>query len=117
MTAFVDLFGAPGGMSLGFRMSGMKPVGAFDLFKAGVETYRRNFPEVPEENVACVDLSRSDIVETITSSTSLRSGDVDVLIGGPPCQGFSTVGRTKIASLVRSGQRKRKRKRTLHRRR
>ena len=105
MATFVDLFGAPGGMSLGFKMSGMKPVGVFDMFEAGIETYRHNFPEVPRENVACMDLSKSDTKAVITSSTSLRSGDVDVVIGGPPCQGFSTVGRVKIASLVRSGQR------------
>ena len=92
-------------MSLGFKMAGMEPAGAFDLFKAGIETYRLNFPEIPEENVACVDLSRSDIRETITRSTSLRPGDVDVVIGGPPCQGFSTVGRSKISSLVKNGQR------------
>ena len=105
MATFVDLFGAPGGMSLGFKMAGMEPAGAFDLSKAGIETYRLNFPEVPEENIACADLSRSDIKETITRSTSLRPGDVDVVIGGPPCQGFSTVGRSKIASLVKNGQR------------
>lgn len=105
MTTFVDLFGAPGGMSLGFKMAGMEPTGAFDLFKAGIGTYRLNFPEVPEENIACVDLSSSDIKETIAGSTSLRPGDVDVVIGGPPCQGFSTVGRSKIASLVKNGQR------------
>ena len=106
MTAtFVDLFGAPGGMSLGFKMSGMRPVGAVDMFKAGIETYRSNFPEVPEENVVCEDLSRGDIIARIASSTSLRPGCVDVMVGGPPCQGFSTIGRTKIASLVRNGQR------------
>ena len=105
MITFVDLFGAPGGMSLGFKMSGMRPAGAFDLLKAGIETYRRNFPEVPEENVACMDLSKDDIKETVASSTSLKPGDADVVIGGPPCQGFSTVGRIKIASLARNGQR------------
>ena len=102
---FLDLFGAPGGMSLGFKMSGMRPVGAVDMFKAGIETYKSNFPEVPDENVLCEDLSRGDIIERITGSTSLGQGDVDVVVGGPPCQGFSTIGRTKIASLVRNGQR------------
>ena len=92
-------------MSLGFKMSGMKPVGAVDMFKAGIETYRSNFPEVSEENVVCDDLSRSDIIARIAGSTSLRPKCVDVMVGGPPCQGFSTIGRTKIASLVRNGQR------------
>ena len=103
--AFVDLFGAPGGMSLGFKMSGMKPLGAFDMSGDGIATYRLNFPEIPAENVMCTDLGRNDIRDAIAGSTSLRPGDVDVVVGGPPCQGFSTAGRTKIASLVRNGQR------------
>ncbi len=102
---FLDLFGAPGGMSLGFKLAGMSPVGVFDAFKAGIRTYARNFPDVPRENVACMDLSSNDMVGRIARETSLRPGDVDVLIGGPPCQGFSIVGRTKIASLAKNGQR------------
>ena len=102
---FIDLFGAPGGMSLGFKLAGMRPAGALDSFKAGIETYRENFPEVPEKHVVCADAARSDIVERFQRQTSLKPGDVDVIIGGPPCQGFSTVGRVRIASLVRNGKR------------
>lgn len=103
--SFIDLFGAPGGMSLGFKMAGFKPVGALDIFDFGLETYKKNFPEVRGENVVCADASRNNIVEKFRKDTSLRPSDVDVIIGGPPCQGFSTVGRVKIASLVKNGQR------------
>jgi DNA (cytosine-5)-methyltransferase 1 len=102
---FIDLFGVPGGLSLGFKMAGLKPVGALDIFDSGIETYRKNFKETPEENVVCADASKNNIVKKFQDLTSLKPGDVDVIIGGPPCQGFSNVGRIKIASLVKSGQR------------
>lgn len=107
MTAisFIDLFGVPGGMSLGFKLAGMKPRGALDIFESGINTYKRNFPEVPEENVICADASKSNTIKKFQKQTSLKPSDVDVIIGGPPCQGFSTVGRVKIASLVKNGLR------------
>ena len=102
---FVDLFGVPGGMSLGFKMAGMRPVGVLDIFNSGIETYKRNFTEVPDKNVVCADASHTDAVERFQNLTSLRPSDVDVVVGGPPCQGFSNIGRIKIASLVKNGQR------------
>jgi len=102
---FIDLFGVPGGMSLGFKLAGMRPVGALDIFESGIETYRENFPEVKEENVVCADASTNNVIEKFERKTCLKKGDVDVIIGGPPCQGFSTIGRIKMASLVKNGQR------------
>ena len=92
-------------MSLGFKLAGMRPIGALDKFGSGITTYRKNFPEVPEENVVRADASRSNIVDEFQRKTALKQGDIDVIIGGPPCQGFSNVGRVKIASLVKNGQR------------
>jgi len=103
--SFIDLFGVPGGMSLGFKLAGMKPIGALDIFDSGIETYKKNFPETPEENIVCEDASKNNIVEKFQKKTSLKPGDVNIIIGGPPCQGFSNVGRIKIASLVKNGQR------------
>jgi len=104
--SFIDLFGVPGGMSLGFKLAGMKPVGALDFFDYGLETYRNNFKDTPVANIVHADASKNNIVKKFQKQTSLKSGDVDVIIGGPPCQGFSTMGRIKIASLVKNGQRK-----------
>ncbi|MDE2588602.1 MAG: DNA cytosine methyltransferase, partial [Patescibacteria group bacterium] len=103
--SFIDIFGVPGGMSLGFKMAGMQPVGALDIFDSGLETYRKNFTKVRPENIVCADASKNNVVERFQNTTSLKKGDVDVIIGGPPCQGFSNVGRVKIASLVKSGHR------------
>jgi len=102
---FIDLFGVPGGMSLGFKLAGMRPVGALDIFESGIETYKENFPEVKEENVVCADASTNNVIEKFKKKTCLKKRDVDVIIGGPPCQGFSTIGRIKMASLVKNGQR------------
>jgi DNA (cytosine-5)-methyltransferase 1 len=102
---FVELFGVPGGLSLGFELAGMKSVGALDIFKPGIETYRKNFHEVKKENVVCEDASIPNVVEKFQNITSLKKGDIDIIIGGPPCQGFSTMGRIKMASLVKNGQR------------
>ncbi len=79
---------------------------SFDIFKPGIETYRKNFPKVKKENVVCEDASVPNVVEKFQNTTSLKKGDVDIIIGGPPCQGFSTMGRIKMASLVKNGQRK-----------
>ena len=40
---FIDLFGVPGGMSLGFEMAGFRSVGALDMFQEGLMTYEKNF--------------------------------------------------------------------------
>jgi len=102
--SFIDLFGAPGGMSLGFKMAGMKPLAALDNFKDGMETYRKNFGL--KDNAMCFDVNTNGTVKEFRDKTKLRKGDIDVIIGGPPCQGFSIMGRIKIASLVKNGQRK-----------
>jgi DNA (cytosine-5)-methyltransferase 1 len=95
----IDLFAAPGGMSLGFEMAGFKSIAAVDIDERGMMTYSQNFPEA-EPIVADVRrLTSSELMRR----TGISRGDVDVIIGGPPCQGFSTIGRVKIASLVRKG--------------
>ena len=102
---FIDLFGAPGGMSLGMKMAGLQPVAALDNFAEGLKTYGRNFPEVPEQNIVNADASEKDIVKIFQRQTGLRPDDVDVIVGGPPCQGFSNVGRVLISKLIKNGKR------------
>ena len=103
---FIDLFGAPGGMSFGMKMAGLQPVAVLDNFEEGLKTYGRNFPEVPEQNIVNADASEKDIVKIFQRQTGLRPDDVDVIVGGPPCQGFSTVGRVLISKLIKKGMRK-----------
>jgi DNA (cytosine-5)-methyltransferase 1 len=96
---FIDLFAAPGGMSLGFEMAAFKSIAAVDVDEKGIMTYSQNFPEA-ETIVADVRKLTSD---ELMRRVGISRGEVDVIIGGPPCQGFSTIGRVKIASLVKEG--------------
>ena len=99
--SFVDLFGGAGGMSLGFKMAGFRPVATLDSFGPGTDTYRRNFPDVPSEHVVCSDASAPNTIDDFLGATELKRGGVKVVVGGPPCQGFSVAGRVKLASLER----------------
>lgn len=80
----VDLFAGAGGMSLGFEMAGFNVVSAVEVVEIAAATHRRNFPHC---EVHCGDIAEFD--PTILSS----SQGIRVVVGGPPCQGFSVAGR------------------------
>jgi len=80
----VDLFAGAGGMSLGFELAGFKVVAAVELVDIAADTHERNFPD-------CV-VHRGDI-SNFRPSKALRDKKVRVVVGGPPCQGFSVAGR------------------------
>lgn len=96
----IDLFAAPGGLSLGFEMAGFEVIAGVDVDVRGMETYRYNFPRA---KTIVRDIRKLESRE-LMKIAEISSGQVDVVIGGPPCQGFSTIGRVKIASLVREGK-------------
>jgi len=77
----VDLFCGCGGLSLGFQRQGFDIVGGVDFDKPSIDTYNKNIG-----NGILADLSQNNWLENFNKS------DVDVLVGGPPCQGFSLTG-------------------------
>lgn len=87
----VDMFCGAGGLSEGFRQAGMRTLLAVDSNPVAIRTYRLNHPDVPEDRVLCEDLRdfRADAERIRGLIGEVR---VDVLIGGPPCQGFSRAG-------------------------
>lgn len=87
----VDLFCGAGGLSEGFRQAGMRTVFAIDQNPAAIRTFKLNHPEVPDHLVVCGDL-RDFRQEAHGIQEMLQGLQVDVLIGGPPCQGFSRAG-------------------------
>ena len=97
--SFIDVFAAPGGLSLGFKMAGFKPLAGIDIDKDGLETFSRNFPDSKVLLMNVRELGGRELLSEIGFSR----GEIDVMGGCPPCQGFSNVGRVKIASLVRNG--------------
>ena len=88
----VDLFCGAGGLTLGFRWAGFETLVANDNFREASATYVENNPET---KFVAGDITspevRSQILEGVWAS-----GGVDVIIGGPPCQGFSNAGRRMI---------------------
>lgn len=79
----IDLFAGCGGLSLGFIENGYKIEKALEFDNSIANTYKLNHPDV---NVIVDD------IRNIDHSGIFKYGDADVIIGGPPCQGFSMAG-------------------------
>ncbi len=94
----IDLFSGCGGLTLGFAWAGFKSILASDIDENCQKTFATNFPQVP---FLCGDLSdfTKDDFDAI-----IEEQDVDVIIGGPPCQGFSLANkrRNKISEDPRN---------------
>lgn len=97
---FIDLFAGAGGLSYGFRMAGWHPVVANDIDDTFLKTYARNVhPKVIPGDIRCPDV-RNEVVHTARSARV--PGSKFFVLGGPPCQGFSTAGNRRRMSDVRN---------------
>lgn len=83
---FIDLFSGSGGMTLGFEKVGFENIFSIDNNISFCETYAFNFPS---HKLLVKDIKnlKTDEIDNIT-----RKVKIDVIIGGPPCQGFSIAG-------------------------
>lgn len=94
----IDLFSGCGGMTLGFSWAGFTSVLASDIDENCEKTFATNFPEIP---FLCGDLSdfKKDDFDN-----HIKKADIDVIIGGPPCQGFSLANkrRNKVSNDPRN---------------
>lgn len=99
---FVDLFAGCGGLSLGLSLAGIRGVFAIERDEMAFETFAQNFvlegspeayrfewPEWLEQRAWGID----DILDKHKDMLEQLQGTVDILAGGPPCQGFSFAGR------------------------
>lgn len=84
----VDLFSGVGGMSLGFEQAGFDIVAAVELDPIHAAAHELNFPRCP---VICRDIRRVS-ARDIRNAVGLLNRPIDLLFGGPPCQGFSLIG-------------------------
>lgn len=82
MIKVLDLFSGAGGFSEGFREAGFKIVAGLDNFEAAARTFKANFPEA--------ELILADIKEVTASQIERLVGQPDVIIGGPPCEAFTS---------------------------
>jgi len=88
----VSLFSGCGGSSLGYQMAGGRVLLAVEWDNAAVKTYRANFPGTPIYHGDIRDLPVNECLQL----SGLLSGDLDILDGSPPCQGFSIAGQRRF---------------------
>ena len=91
---FIDLFCGAGGLSVGLEQEGFRPIIAVDKDMSALLTYRFNRPWLTEDN-----LIHDDIRELVGKNIFPH---VPVIVGGPPCQGFSIANKQKKANDERN---------------
>ncbi len=87
MPNIIDLFCGCGGLSLGFEQAGYNILLGIDVWEDALKTFRHNHQG---SNTLCADLSTLSPEEV---NQKINGEKVDVIIGGPPCQGFSIAGK------------------------
>lgn len=99
---FVDLFCGAGGLALGFTWADWKPIIANDIDKNAIETHKANI----SGEVVCGDINSENIFQRIVDAASeARQQNPDLplfVLGGPPCQGFSTANTRRGADDMRN---------------
>ena len=91
MYKVIDLFAGAGGLSLGFVLTGKYDIKvAFENNPAMQDTYRHNYPDTDV---------RGDVTAADYHQIAEQFGEIDVIIGGPPCQGFSNANRQKTHAI------------------
>ena len=89
----VSTFAGCGGSSLGYKLAGYRELLAVEWDDNAVATFRLNFPGVP---IYHGDIGKLTGAECMRLAGLSGSGELDVLDGSPPCQGFSTAGKRKF---------------------
>ena len=100
---FIDLFSGAGGLSLGFKRAGWTSLLAVDIWEDAISTYNHNFSPAWLESHGAAHLiergRKTMVADLFEAGTRERLIDAlggerpDWVVGGPPCKGFSTVGK------------------------
>ena len=96
----LDVFAGAGGLSLGMKWAGWRSIAATDFDASAVATFNRNV-----EPVAFVgDMEDDAVIDRLVAATTSRDHSRPLaLVGGPPCQGFSTGGKKRSEEDARNG--------------
>lgn len=95
----IDVFAGCGGLSLGFKWQGWKSLAATDLDKFAVDAFNRNV--APLAFVG--DMNHDNVIDRLVTATKGRDETRPLaLVGGPPCQGFSTGGKKRSEDDARN---------------
>ena len=96
----IDLFSGCGGLTLGLKQAGFKVLGAIELDPVAVSSYKANHPEVL---VKQIDIRKVSAIG-LRRELKVRRGELDLLAGCPPCQGFSVLRTRNGASRNRDAR-------------
>lgn len=91
--SFIDLFSGAGGIGIGFEQAGFEHVFSADFDSAVAKTFRHNNPDIPFIEG---DLSDESVFNKIKEDFSDK--EIDIIVGGPPCQGFSMFGKRRFVN-------------------
>jgi DNA (cytosine-5)-methyltransferase 1 len=83
----LDLFSGCGGISLGFKLAGFNISGGIDINPESIKTFKKNFPKSKAICESLLEYSDERIIKDFSKEK------IDVIVGGPPCQGFSSANR------------------------
>jgi len=88
----VDLFAGAGGLSLGFEQAGFDVAAAVEIDPIHAATHRYNFPDCATIPKPIAEVSGREL----RSVSGIGDREVDIVVGGPPCQGFSLIGQRML---------------------
>ena len=88
---FVDLFCGCGGMSKGLKDAGLKIVASLDIWDKAIDSYTQNFDHLS----ICEDICKLS-PDIFDNKYKIGKDNIDLIVGGPPCQGFSIAGKRDI---------------------
>lgn len=86
----IDLFSGAGGLTIATQDAGFTVILANEINPRFAETHRFNFPDTPLIEKDINEVTKEELLET------LRGKSVDLIVGGPPCQGFSVFGKRRF---------------------
>lgn len=95
----IDLFCGAGGLSEGFRQAGVHVLAGQDIDATFGQTFEATHSEAKFVHGPIQHVSASDLL----SASGAKSGEIDLVVGGPPCQGFSVYNHQRGADDPRSG--------------
>lgn len=107
MKTLIDLFAGCGGLSLGLEKAGFTPIYVNELHPDAMQTYIANRPKLPvakssnqSNDITKITRSKNDLKALATRLTN-SYGDIDLVAGGPPCQGFSGIGHRRSFEVTK----------------